>query len=341
MAREMWGLKLVVMVLGLLVLAPETMQLHVDHPLHGVVQRINDKSGPFLAIIISSSRDERILLESGHFDHDQANPQLVIAGRRVHIGRFRGAPALVTRDEHPLANVAATAQALLDAFKIIGFIHYGPAGVVTDKINIGDVVVPESVALTGVWRWQEHESSLGSDQEELPSLRFGDYNLPKPGENKLGSVQHQRVTLYTPSGSNQLAFWLPVNRDWHRIASEIKGIMMEKCINGDMSTCVLKEGELIHEAKGASSDIYVRNEAYADFLQKLGADVVDTTSTAVVATAIANGVPNIVFRSAANKPGMEVDNEMKNVAARNVLQAVVKFVDLISPPMPAPRTSCY
>jgi len=48
-----------------------------------------------------------------------------------------------------------------------------------------------------------------------------------------------------------------------------------------------------------------------------------------------------VFRSAANKPGMEVDNEMKNVAARNVLQAVVKFVDLISPPMPAPRTSCY
>jgi len=58
---------------------------------------------------------------------------------------------------------------------------------------------------------------------------------------------------------------------------------MEKCINGDMSTCVLKEGELIHEAKAASSDIYVRNEAYADFLQKLGADVVDTTSTAVVA----------------------------------------------------------
>jgi len=54
------------------------------------------------------------------------------------------------------ANVAATAQALLDAFKIIGFIHYGPAGVVTDKINIGDVVVPESVAFTGVWRWQVH-----------------------------------------------------------------------------------------------------------------------------------------------------------------------------------------
>ena len=80
MAWEMWGLKLVVMVLGLLVLAPETMQLHVDHPLHGVVQRINDKSGPFLAIIISSSRDERILWESGHFDHDKANPQLVIAG---------------------------------------------------------------------------------------------------------------------------------------------------------------------------------------------------------------------------------------------------------------------
>jgi len=69
---------------------------------------------------------------------------------------------------------------------------------------------------------QEHESSLGSDQEELPSLRFGDYNLPKPGVNKLESVQHQRVTLYTPSGSNPQAFWFPVYRDWHRLAAEIK-----------------------------------------------------------------------------------------------------------------------
>lgn len=340
MAREMWGLKVVAMVLGLLVMAPETMQVHVNHPLHGVVQRINANTGPFLALLVSSTRDEKMLMQSDYFVPNEVVPRITIAGRQFKFGMFKGAPVIVNTVGSPMAAVGVTLQILLDTFRIRGIIHYGAAGAVGNQLDLTDVVVPSSVAYTGVWQWQAYETSLKGDETVLPTLAFGDYNVPEGGENKLGSLEYQTVTLYTPTSSKKQTFWFPVHSDWVQIASTIKGIKLEKCMNRTM--CTLGQGEIVQGVKTASADIYVYNEAYANFLRdNLDVAAVDTSSAAVVSTSIANGVPHIVFRGASNRPGEEVPKEIVNAAARNVLEAVAAFVErLIDMPVSG-TTSSY
>ncbi|XP_021760805.1 bark storage protein A-like [Chenopodium quinoa] len=150
----MWGVKLGVLVLGLLVLVPDqSTQLNIDHPLHSVVQNINLEFGPFLGLVISSGRDENVLTNSTYFTPHKPIPSLTISGRKFNFGKFQGVPAIYVLAGEPLANVGATVQLLVDLFPLYGIVHYGSAATVTHKVLIGDVVAPSQVAFTGSWRW--------------------------------------------------------------------------------------------------------------------------------------------------------------------------------------------
>lgn len=72
--------KLAVLVLGFLVMVPESMQINVNHPLFGLVQKVNLKNGPLLGLVISSGRDEKLLKNSTFFTPDEETPLIVIAG---------------------------------------------------------------------------------------------------------------------------------------------------------------------------------------------------------------------------------------------------------------------
>jgi len=45
---------------------------------------------------------------------------------------------------------------LLTLFNIEGVLHYGIAGNVNSKFQIGDVTIPQYWAHTGLWHWQVH-----------------------------------------------------------------------------------------------------------------------------------------------------------------------------------------
>ncbi|KAK9672464.1 hypothetical protein RND81_12G102600 [Saponaria officinalis] len=305
---------LLAVVVGLLAMVPDTMQLSIDHPLHTVVERLNVNAGPFLGLVISSGRDEKILKNSTYYEPDTSVPFVTIAGRRFNFGKLNGEPVIYVLAGQPLANVGVTVQILLDTFRIKGIINYGAAGTVSNQVFIADVVIPSQVAFTGVWGWEKY----GAEVTE-PALKFGDYNLPEAGENSLGAIEFQNTKLYTPTSSKKSTFWFNVHSDWVQLASQTNF--------GDRPTVHVGGSYKI-----GSSDVYQSNVAFGTYLNKqLGVTAVDTASAAVVATSIANGVPHIVFKGASNRPGSESDPRLLEVTAKNVLKTVAVFVSNLSP----------
>ncbi|XP_074319806.1 bark storage protein A-like [Silene latifolia] len=306
-------MKLLVVVVGLLFLVPDTMQLSIDHPLHGVVERLNVNAGPFLGLVISSSRDRKILKESTYFVPDESIPYITIAGRQFSFGKFNDQPVIYVLAGETLSNVGVTVQIMIDTFKIKGIINYGGAATLSNKVFIADVVVPSQVAFSGVWTWEKY----GSEAKNY-SLKIGDYNVPEAGENTLGRITSLKTTLYKPTNSKKKTYFFDVHPEWHQLASQLNF--------GERPTVHIGD-----DVRMGSSDIYVSNVAFAAFLKDLKLTAVDTESAAVVATSIANGVPHIVFRGASNRPGTDSDVRLSEVTAKNVLKTVAKFIDNISP----------
>ncbi|KAH9605447.1 hypothetical protein KSS87_000919 [Heliosperma pusillum] len=197
---------------------------------------------------------------------------------------------------------------MMDLFPIKGVIDFGSAGTVSNEVIIADVVIPSQVAFTGVWSWEEPESKA-----RYPSLKIGEYSLPEAGNNSLGHITSLKSEVYEPTGSSKTYFF-NVHSEWLQLASRLNF--------GEQPTVRLGEGY-----RGGASDIYVSNSAYGTFLnEKLNITIVDTSSAAVVATSIANGVPHIVIKGASNRPGSESNSELSETTKKNVIKTVSTFI---------------
>ncbi|XP_074319808.1 bark storage protein A-like [Silene latifolia] len=300
---------LVVVIVGLLFLVPDTMQLSVNHPLHAVVERLNKvEGGGYLALVISTAEDEILLRNSSDYQPDFFNPFIIFAGRTFNFGTFKYQQVVHVLAGKPLSNVAATVQMMIDLFPIKGIIDYGSAGTVSKEVIIADVVIPSQVAFTGVWSWEEPESKA-----RYPSLKIGEYNSPDAGNNSLGHITSLKTEVYEPTSISKTYFF-DVHSEWLEIASRLNF--------GERPTVLLGEGY-----RCGSSDIYVSNSAYGTFLnKKLNITIVDTSSAAVVATSIANGVPHIVIKGASNRPGLNSTSKLSETTKKNVLKTVSTFV---------------
>lgn len=308
--------KLLVVAVGLLFMVSDTTQLSVNHPLHTVLERINANNGPFLGLVISSNRDEKILKSSTYFEPDSSVPFIIVAGRKFNFGKFNGEPAVYVLAGSPMANVAVTVQLMFDNLPIKGIISYGAAATVSNQVFIADVVVPSQVAFTSVWKWEKYDES---DNMDTTTLNIGEYNVPKAGENYLGQIEFKKTQMFTPTSSKKSVYWFDVHSEWVQLASQINfGIQSNVHIGGDYRI--------------GSSDIHLSNVAFATFLNKqLNVTAVDTTSAAVVSASIANGVPHIVFRGTSKRPGTQSDSELSETTGKNVLKAVAAFVGNLSP----------
>ncbi|MBT9839244.1 hypothetical protein GPK41_09295, partial [Bifidobacterium adolescentis] len=177
--REMMGL---LMVMGLLLaMVPDTMQRAVNLP-------VQAKTKPLLVgLILSTTSDETLLLESGDYVPKYTTKK---AGRTFNVGSFHGVPVVYVIAVAPLAHVSATAQILLDSFKVVGLIDYSNSATVNPSLKLGDVAVLSETAFTSTWTWEDYKSMVNSVQAtELPTLKIGEYNVPEAGDNKLGSIE--------------------------------------------------------------------------------------------------------------------------------------------------------
>ena len=81
-----WGLWAVDLV-GLLVVAvmvEETVELKLSHHLHGVVERVNERNGPFVGLLMTYPTEEIALQVSGFFVPSSDFPLVQLAGMLLY-----------------------------------------------------------------------------------------------------------------------------------------------------------------------------------------------------------------------------------------------------------------
>uniref|UniRef100_A0A803L2N3 Nucleoside phosphorylase domain-containing protein n=1 Tax=Chenopodium quinoa TaxID=63459 RepID=A0A803L2N3_CHEQI len=285
----------VVLVMGLLLaMVPNTMQSRLTGA------NLDRRGSAYIGLILSTAHDEQLLLDSGMFVPETSVKK---AGRVFKVGTFKG------------------------------IIDYGNAASISPSVKLADVAVLSEASFISAWTWEQYEGRSMEALNDLPSLKIGDYNVPEAGDNKLASLQFQKISKYTPKGSNKKTFWYYIDPEWLKIASQLKDITLESCINGRL--CTKDVPSVKFGVKGSSSDSYVQNEAYGKSLNKeLGVSTVDRKSAATVSTAVANGVKHIVFRGASNKPGTSSDNEIKALTSKNLFKVVSEFVELLANELP-------
>ncbi|KAJ6763559.1 PURINE NUCLEOSIDE PHOSPHORYLASE [Salix purpurea] len=228
-------------------------------------------------------------------------------------------------------NVATAVQTLLLKFHISGIIFFGSSGSLDKDILMpGDVAVPKAVAFTGVWEWKKFRS------ENKGKLVFGDFNYPENGENLLGTAEHQKIDLFSTSGEPKEVFWLPISSSWYEAATEeLKDLELKKCHSGK---CLPGTPKVVFGSKASSSDFYVKNKAYGDFLvEKFNASTADSASAAVALTSLSNEKLFVVFQGVSNVAGGKSSNSgISYLASYNAFLAATKFINSI----PTPRLAC-
>ncbi|KAK9994041.1 hypothetical protein SO802_023744 [Lithocarpus litseifolius] len=325
----MWAVDLQVMlVVGFLVMlqVQHSLQLRSSHPMHGVVDKINENAGPYIGLVMTFPTEELALIDSTFFVPSSEIPWVDLAGRRFNIGTIKGVDVIYVMTGEQTVNAGITVQILLDTFDIIGIVHYRIAGSSNDSLYIGDVSVPNYVAYTGSWTWQEFRSA----EESMTELKFGDFNIPEKGENLLAMIDFTLQQLYSVGKPMEEVFWLPIDPKLFNIASELQDVKLQQCVNE--SYCLPETPKVVYGLRGSTADIYLDNAAYREFLFKaFNVSTVDEESAAIVMTSLSNGVPCIVFRGVSDYAGGEgllSSASLTYLAAVNALSVAVEFIGL-------------
>ncbi|KAK6926164.1 Nucleoside phosphorylase domain [Dillenia turbinata] len=324
-----WGAEFEVMVVGvmLMVLVQQSLPLRSSHPLHDVVDRINQNAGPYIGLVMAYSTEEDALHLSGLFIPSSDTSSVDLAGRRFNIGTIKGVDVIYVMTGEQTVNAGITVQMLINIFDIWGIVHYGTAGATSDSLLIGDVTVPEYFAYTASWKWTEFKS----ERQGLPELNVGAYNYPTKGENLLASIEFTPVELYSNGEQMEEIFWLPTNPTWFGIASQVQDLQLQQCLND--TYCLPNTPKVVHGVRGSTADIYLDNEAYRDFLfHEFNVSTHDEESAAIVMACRSNGIPCIVFRGISDLAGggkkLSLPS-LSSLAAANAVTVAIKFIELI------------
>ncbi|OVA02862.1 Nucleoside phosphorylase domain [Macleaya cordata] len=224
-------------------------------------------------------------------------------------------------------NAGITVQILLDVFDIRGIVHYGIAGSANNSLSFGDVSVPKYLAFTGSWTWMNFESE---EKGEFTEMKFGDYNLPKEGENLLAKVEFKTEELYSVGQPMKEVFWLEVDQTWFNLAAQLQDLELQQCVNE--TYCLPKIPRVEYGLRGSTADIFVDNAAYRKFLfEKFQVSTIDEESAAVVMTAMSSGVPCIVFRGVSDLAGGGGENDKLKLSSSSMfLGSLASINDIFS-----------
>ncbi|XP_009351241.3 bark storage protein A-like [Pyrus x bretschneideri] len=217
---------------------------------------------------------------------------------------------------------------MVDLFDIVGIVHFGIAGNANNSMSIGDVFLNSLHA--GIWDWLNPSGTV--NYNDVAGLDFKGYNVPEGGDNLLGHIGFS-YEFFSESGKANTArpiFWANTTRQWLHVASNLKGINLNQCVNS--SVCLPQKPKLVVSLRGSASNIFVDNAAYRDFLFKtFRVSSVDMESSAVVMTSLSNGFLVIVIRGlldiAGGQTGHNSVDTFGPLAAINACKVVIKFIE--------------
>ncbi|XP_073146471.1 bark storage protein A-like isoform X2 [Henckelia pumila] len=232
-----------------------------------------------------------------------------------------------------MVNAAAATQQMLDLFNIEGLIHFGISGNLNSSMNIGDVVIPNQFANTGLWDWLKPDAQV--PKNDFAKLEVKEYNVPRGGNSSLGMIGYRAEQFYSDAGevdTAQQMLWFNVTSNWLQLASALQGLELDKCVNS--SLCLVNKPKVVLGMKASTANIFLDNGAYRNFLfQTFGVSSADMESTAVVMTSLSNGFPVLVIRGLSDLAGaQEGQNSIHlfgSLAASNVAKVVIQFINLL------------
>lgn len=299
--RKIWAMEIAVVVLGLLGMVQQSSQVSLRNPLPVLPREIRNDEEPAFGLITSSRRVEKALNEADDF---VANSYVDLLGRRFVIGTIHGSNVVFVRTSNrPSVHVGITVQILADRFNLRGIIHLGIAGATNESLSIGTVSVPGYIAFTGSWEW------LSKDSKEQGQLDIGKFSQPQDSGSLLGSIKYNEIDIYYKSKIYR-SYWIYADSRWLRTASWIK----------------IDSGDVVVGLNASSSDVFVNNPAYAEFIFKnFGASTVDISSANSGLGAKSNSLRFIAFHGISNQAGRSTrwDSEL---ASRNVANAAINFI---------------
>ncbi|KAJ4950159.1 hypothetical protein NE237_026991 [Protea cynaroides] len=217
----------------------EASDAEISEHMLKMLKKVN-RHGPYVGVLVPSVSLLQPLLQSSSYEpeDDPSDHHVDYAGRRFHIGTFEHKDAILAATGKGMINAAITTQIMCTLFSVKGILHYGLAGNTNKDQNVGDIVIPQSWAHTGLWNWQRYgngpddELPLEDDGDftrEYGYLNFGDYtNKTKDDDstdNFLNNIWYQPEEIFHSEGGPELKntiFWVPVAQALFEFAKELE-----------------------------------------------------------------------------------------------------------------------
>lgn len=273
---------------------------------------------PRIGIVSAFGAEADILLQQ-----TQARHTWTIQGNRFTTGLLEGRPVVIVLSGVGMVNAAMTTQMMLDNFRIHHLILSGIAGGIDPENHVGDVVVPEKWAAPMEIYWNGDESlpaacgkpgaveclgvKLARDGtgNPFPPVRLG--NIPT-GQ----FLRDTHVVNASNSPEGEYRFDFPADPQMLAIARTLQPDL-EKCGPRAPSQCVSTQPQLRVGGRGVSSNAFLANPGYRQYLHKtIQAELMDMETAALAQVAYTNRIPFIAFRSVSDLAG---GNDFKEVGA--------------------------
>ncbi|WJX30100.1 hypothetical protein P8452_18673 [Trifolium repens] len=305
------------------------------------ISNINNK-GPYIGIVVPNAYELKPLLQSSSFVPHTKFPYFNFAGRHFRIGELEKKKVIVVMTGESMLNAGLATQLLLTLFNVKGVLHYGIAGNLNSKFQIGDVTIPQYWAHTGQWHWQKFGDKDEDNEDfnrEFGYLKFSNYNNytkhSKSMENLLNKVWYQPERIFPVDGAPEVwqsIFWIPVDKTYFEIARKLKNVELSNCVN---TTCLPRKPTVARVKKGVSANVFVNNRAYRDHLKsKFDATPTDMESVAVALVCFQKKIPFIAIRALSDLAGggSSLTNEASiflSLASQNAFNVLVQFISLL------------
>ncbi|XP_028774007.1 bark storage protein B-like [Neltuma alba] len=176
----------------------------------------------------------------------------------------------------------------------------------------------------------------GDYPRRFGDLKFSNFNnYSKSVPHLLNRVWYQPDAVF-PLNSipevRQHAFWVPVDNTYYHIAAKLKIVKLEGCVN---TTCLPRSPAVVRVKRGISSNVFVDNKAYREFLSsKFDATPIDMESAAVALICLQYKTPFIAIRALSDLAGggSSLSNESSlfaSLASQNAVIVLIKFISLL------------
>ncbi|KAK3041707.1 hypothetical protein RJ639_001517 [Escallonia herrerae] len=280
--------------------------------------------GPYLGLVVPNSFEMDPLLQSPSF--------VVNERRRFRIGTLEGEKVIMVMTGLSMLNAGVTTQLLVSLFNVKGVLHFGIAGNANPELQIGDRHGEEP----------NDEPALevnGTTQGILALLQLPNTTTTQRTENLqttfltvFGSQKRSSQSMDNlKSGGMPFGFQSP-NRIFPLHRNLRVWSWRDVSIN---STCLPRNPKVTRVKNGISSNAFVDNGAYREFLySKFSATPIDMESAAVALVCLQQKTPFIAFRALSDLAGggSAVSNEADifgSLAAQNAVDVLLRFIALL------------